>query len=184
MIEWRPLPGYPGYLVSSTGRIASLPKAKRGWRIVLKSKYVRGYLAHEVMDKNGRRKAFLAHRAVALAFHGEPPTRGKMDASPQDGNRKHISPTNVRWQTRTETMRAKHKWGTQPLHEKHHWSKLTMAKADAIRRAVSRDEPRAVIAEQYGVSRKTIWRIISKQAHGGWNPAHATFHRNVSEVAS
>lgn len=68
-IEWKPVVGYDGYLVSNTGIIRSFKRKKpHDLRYVTKDDgYLRVYLC-----KSGNTKAFYVHRVVAQAFVKNP----------------------------------------------------------------------------------------------------------------
>ncbi len=72
--EWRNVPGYPGYRVSSFGRVMS---SRKGTRVLKASAIAKGkrHLAVLLYDGTGRagRKTELVHRLVLRAFVGEPP---------------------------------------------------------------------------------------------------------------
>ncbi len=159
--EWRPLPGTQ-YIVSSTGRVAR----------VLKGKQQLGYTLFELptISETGeyKRRSMFAHRAVALAFHGQPPLPN-MDAAHDDGNKENNTPQNIIWKTRRDNMLDKRRHGRQPFNEGHHWAKIDMSIARRIRRTFATGHfNKKQIAKMFGVSRTTVRRIISKSKHGGW----------------
>jgi hypothetical protein len=76
MEEWRDVPGYEGlYQVSSYGKVRSLSRYKewKGTKVFVEGQTrsltmnKKGYLTCP-LNKDGRRKHFLVHRIVALAF--------------------------------------------------------------------------------------------------------------------
>lgn len=92
MIEWRTIPGFPGYIVSAKGQVARL----------LKGKKLNGRRLYELGSDElgfGKRRSLFAARAVALAWHGPPP-HPRMDASHLDGDRTNDTPGNIAWKTR------------------------------------------------------------------------------------
>lgn len=71
--EWRMIPGYDGlYMVSNLGRVKSLNYNKTGEeKIMTPSVYTGGYLRVK-LAKNKKRKLYLVHRLVAMAFIPNP----------------------------------------------------------------------------------------------------------------
>ena len=69
---WKEIKGYPNYMVSNCGRVKSLNYKRTGKEKILKpSKNKKGYLIVGLC-KNGKRKVFLVHRLVAMAFIPNP----------------------------------------------------------------------------------------------------------------
>ena len=70
--QWRPIDGYDGaYLISSIGRVLSLPKHCHKEPIIRKPKLDRGYL--RVKLNNGNKAKYIpVHRLVAKAFIANP----------------------------------------------------------------------------------------------------------------
>jgi hypothetical protein len=113
--EWRHLPDFPGYLVSSYGRVAS-------------------YLGTEVrqlqphLDDHGYQRVWLqsphgkahprVHQIVATAFHGPRPEG--MECRHLNGNRLDNCAENLRWGTRSENMLDRVEHGTHHHANKTH----------------------------------------------------------------
>jgi len=114
--DWREVPGYPGYEVTPDGLVRS-PKGN-----VLKPQLDGGhppnqYLAvHCVVD--GRFKRLFVHRAILLAFIGEP-AQGEI-CRHLDGNHLNNALSNLAWGTHSENMYDRVRHGTDPNASKTH----------------------------------------------------------------
>jgi hypothetical protein len=65
---WRPIPGFPQYQVSSEGRVRT-----RFGRVLKTHEVKGGYERVGLTAVSGRRRNFLVHRLVTLAFYGPCP---------------------------------------------------------------------------------------------------------------
>jgi hypothetical protein len=102
--EWRPIPGFPRYEVSSLGRVLSnvrhpkimkpvhVPQVSGVGGVVKKKGYLSVPLRHE-----GKTKRFLVHILVLLAFRGPCPP-GKMACHWDDDGFNNCL-DNLRWDT-------------------------------------------------------------------------------------
>lgn len=105
--EWRPVPGFPGYEVSSRGRVRSVsriiavvgqsPRVRQGQNLICRPGKV-GYPT-VVLGRGNRR---LVHRLVLEAFVG--PCPPGMEACHNDGTRTNNHVDNLRWGTRQENV--------------------------------------------------------------------------------
>lgn len=119
---WRSVEGYEGlYEVSDLGRVKSLARvvhAKDGRKIHYTEKLLRvnedsrGYL-QVCLCNHTKRKTWLVHRLVAIAFLGHPPQG--MEVCHNDGTRNNNRITNLRYGTRSENTLDKYEHGT------HNW---------------------------------------------------------------
>lgn len=94
--EWRAVPGYEAYEVSSLGRV------RKGSQILDPRVTTNGY---ERIRINGKEKA--VHRLVADAFIGH--AEGEIDHI--DGNKVNNAVDNLRWVTRSENVRHSYSLG-------------------------------------------------------------------------
>ena len=105
--HWRPIPGAERYSASSLGRVM-------GPRGLLKPTPMKnGYLGLKIGGKGTT-----AHAAVALAFHGAPPTK-KHTINHKNGVKTDNVPANLEWVTRSENIRHSidvlgNKYGSKP----------------------------------------------------------------------
>lgn len=111
---WRPVVGYPGYLVSDRGRVRSIDRYDgRGWRI--KGRLLRlrvgskGYLTASLW-RSGRGRNRPAHRLVLEAFVGPCPT--EMETRHLNGVPSDNRLVNLAWGTRRANAMDKKRHGT------------------------------------------------------------------------
>ncbi|KKN73524.1 hypothetical protein LCGC14_0399660 [marine sediment metagenome] len=108
--KWKRIRFFPGYEVSTKGRVRSLKRRKP---CILKPQTVtRGdrkktYLRVTLYNKGGKRHRKI-HRLVALAFKERVP--GKNTVNHVDGNTHHNWVANLEWTTAVEN--TKHAWRT------------------------------------------------------------------------
>ena len=99
--QWKPIPGFDGYEVSSLGRVLST--VRRIPRILSqKEQTPGGYPQVALQAPDGRRVTRLVHRLVAEAFHG--PCPQGQEVLHIDGNRQNPHADNLRWGTRADNM--------------------------------------------------------------------------------
>lgn len=100
--EWRQIPDWPDYMVSSDGRVASV---KRGvTRVLLGGKTSTGY-RNVLLYKKGRRQTFRVHALVAAAFHG--PRPAGLEVRHLDGDQLNNAAANLAYGTREENIEDK-----------------------------------------------------------------------------
>ena len=170
---WRPVVGWPAYLVSNLGRVRRVGgingRRERLRKLTVAST---GYLTVRLSD-GPRRKSALVHRLVCEAFHGPAPEG--LQVAHMNGVRSDPRASNLRWSTPSENQADRNLHGTDHRGDKHYarttptlvlrgechgQSKLTAAQVRAIR-----SDPRLNIdiAQQYGVSFSTVGRIKSRK---------------------
>lgn len=152
--EWRPIPGYDLYDVSSLGRIRSW--AVRGWmgrraataKIRWPVKSNDGHLRIQ-LGKGGPH--FGVHCLVALAFHGPRPSREvcRHLNGISDDNRAE----NLVWGTLRENGQDAHAHGAMSHGSDHAAAKLN---DDAVRLIRTSSESVSALARRFQVSRKAI----------------------------
>jgi hypothetical protein len=123
--EWRKIPGFENYSVSSLGRIrrdtGGAGRCKAGRILKLKRKW-NGYLFVSVYDKDGPKDRSI-HALVAAAFIGPRPAR--MDVAHINGVRDDNRASNLRYATRSENNFDKRSHGTDNRGSKHCFAKWT-----------------------------------------------------------
>jgi hypothetical protein len=167
--EWRAIPGFEDYESSSLGRIRSIDRVKpvpgrwggaplrRLKGKVLKPKlHTGGYLN---VYTTGRVYLFV-HRAVAMAFHGLPPTR-KHEAAHLNGNRQDNRPENIVWATPIENAAHKAIHGTNVAGERNALSKLMAGQVLEIIRRYACGEAARVLASEFNVSTGLVTGLAS-----------------------
>lgn len=116
--EWRSIPGYERtYLVSSLGRVKSVPRPKtRGGLLKIKVGK-RGYPAVALVQ-DGRQATHEVHRLVALAFLGPRPDGAEVRHL--DGNPLNSCAVNLAHGTKSENALDKQRHGTDHQMNKTH----------------------------------------------------------------
>jgi hypothetical protein len=102
--EWKTIPGFEGYLISSKGQVKSF---KRGYEILLKTNFdLQGYMRFRL---NGR--TYHVHQIVAMAFLNHKPCGFKLVVDHIDENILNNDVSNLRIVTnRFNTMRNQKKY--------------------------------------------------------------------------
>lgn len=148
--EWRDIPGFPNYQVSSDGQARS---TFNGVPRVLTPRVRKGYYAiHAIIG--GKDRNIGIHRAICLAFHGDPP-KGFV-AAHRDGNRLHNTVNNLRWASQSENALDRAKHGRPYAGSGNPNKKLSSRDVLSI---LESSESNVALARQFGVSRNQIWRI-------------------------
>jgi hypothetical protein len=110
---------------------------------------------------DGRNRAM--HVAVCILAHGERPA-GKVVAHVcvNDTHGEFVcgNPRHVRWATQAENLADRLTRGTSPVGERNPAAVLTWTQVDEIRRLHAAGQPQSVLAEQFAVSRSTIFGVV------------------------
>lgn len=108
--EWREVPGWPGYEVSSWGRVKSWRRhgVVPPPRILTPTLNPAGYY-FVGLYRDGKRKVWTVHRLVALCFQG--PRPDGMETRHLDGNPLNNHPWNLKYGTSSENNRDRVKHG-------------------------------------------------------------------------
>jgi hypothetical protein len=154
--EWRSAPGFPGYEVSSFGRVRAI-------RILSTHFLGEGYECVGLYGATGRQRNQRINRLVCEAFNG-PPSPG-LEAAHLDGQRTNNRADNLVWATPKENAKHKLQHGT-------YGSKLTPELVLEIRRAAQSGEVQAEIARRYAISQtvvshvhtRRIWSAVEEEA--------------------
>lgn len=150
--EVRPIPSYPGYFVTSYGKIIS---TRNQLAIVLKQqprKY--GYRSVTLYGKHKQ----LVHRLVASAFIGEPPSP-EHEIRHKDDNPSNNHVDNLVWGTHSENMGDMVAHGRSAKGSTHGQSKLIEKDIMLIHQRLANGENCAEIARSLGVSSSAIRHI-------------------------
>lgn len=155
--EWRAVVGYPGcehYEVSSLGRVRNM---KRPGKIRKTRVREEGYADLSLYKADGIEVKVLAHRLVALAFHGLPPEGH--ECAHKDGSKDNNHVDNVTWKTHSNNQldRRDHKT-VGPGYGRQGAAPTTKEQRDEIR-GFGLSVPARILAAKYGVSRQAISNI-------------------------
>lgn len=169
---YKPIATFPAYRVSDEGYIESrwrtgpfhdgLRVADR-WKRMRHNERPDGYLGVELRDGHGRRRRTYVHILVAEAFIGPKPFP-KACVRHIDGSPGNNRADNLAWGTYSENESDKRRHGTW---ESRRVGRLTEEqRTEVIAKAAAGERPRD-LAEEYGVSRPTITRLLNGST---WRP--------------
>lgn len=153
--QWRTVPGWPMYQVSTHGRLRSFHLGKV---TVLKGGHDRDGYRRAVLVNGTIRKSVKLHHMVLWAFVG--PCPEGLVGRHTDGDLENNRPDNLSWSTQLVNIHDKHLHGTMPIGERHPRAKLTREAVLAIRES---REPRLVLAARFGVSPSAIDGVVSRR---------------------
>jgi hypothetical protein len=152
--EWRVVPGYPDYDVSTLGRVRSRRRVLSG-RFLKSSPNRYGYLRvflYSSLDSS--RREFFVHRLVLEAFVG--PCPEGMEACHGELGKLVNTPENLSWGTREKNIADRLRDGTLRFGERCYNAKLT---EDDVRYIRQSDERGVDLAVKFGVYGSTISQI-------------------------
>jgi hypothetical protein len=171
---WKPIPGYVGYEASSLGRVRSITRdipflnprygaaVQRCYGRILRQRIVgKGYL-QIAGSIYGRPFGLRVNRAVALAFHGPPPSN-LHEAAHYNGDSLDNSSINVRWATKLENEEDKDRHGRRPRGIANGSAKVTPEAVVEIRRRCAGGETKTAIAADYGITRQAVRAIVQRE---------------------
>src|SRR5690242_12065184 len=151
-IEWRMVPGFPGYEVSSMGDLRSRCDKHGGLRdepVAILPWNSKRYVNASLYQK-GKRKSRLLHRVVLESFVGPCPVG--MEACHNNGNSKDNRLDNLRWDSKKNNALDKRSHGTLFNGERHHSAKLNPAKvSDICARFAAGGVTKTELAREHGV---------------------------------
>jgi len=156
MIDLRPIPGAPGYLIDRQGSIYS---TKRGGTRRLKLTQTRqGYLRVQLRVEKGCPRSFLVHRLVLYTFRGPPPTPFH-ECRHLDGVHANNACDNLVWGTHKENMEDLKRHGRTTRGERAPTAKLTEEQVMELRHLRAVGATFAELASRFGVDDSTAYRI-------------------------
>ena len=161
-MQFRTIPGFSDYEISSDGetirRVTSSRTSKAG-HVMKQQLRPDGYKRVCLQNDAGERKGLLVHRLVAAAFIGDPTG---LDINHKDGVKINNNVENLEIVSRQENVaHSIEVLGNSSVGERHHNAKLKESDILAIRERRIRGETLQSIADDYGVSNVTIYRICS-----------------------
>ncbi|WP_329168361.1 NUMOD4 motif-containing HNH endonuclease [Streptomyces sp. NBC_01267] len=154
--QWRAIPEYPGYTVSSEGSV----RGADGTPLKL-WKSGAGYRSVGLCSPDGRAIEYV-HRLVTRVFHGPAPA-GRNDASHINGVRTDNRAANLLWESRSENIARTAGHGTMLIGERANGAVLTADDVREIRRRASGEETYVAIARDYPVTRHMVGLIVRRQ---------------------
>jgi hypothetical protein len=164
MEKWRRIEGFPGYSISSYGRVRSIIRTHgRKDGIIYREKILnvnpkrRGYLGVS-LQRNGKVIGRLIHTLVLLAFIGKRPS-GKV-ANHKDGNKHNNKVENLEYVTPKENTQHAAKHGLMKRGQEHYKAKLTEQDVKEIYK-LKGIYPQKEIARKFRVSKSAIAHILT-----------------------
>ncbi len=147
-VEYRDIPGFPGYRAGGDGTIwSNRGRADAGrWRMLAANRQKNRRYLYVVIRRDGKTTTQRVHFLVLLTFSGPRP-QGKF-ACHGDGNTFNNSSSNLRWGTAKENAQDREAHGTTCRGSRHGRAKLTEAAAASIR---ARYVPYVVTMRMLGV---------------------------------
>lgn len=163
-VEYRNIPGYPGYRVGSDGTVwTSKSRTGRGGPIPWRQLRFK-------IDKHGRPLVSLCHKAKARCFHigvlvltsfVSPRPEGMECCHFPDRDTGNNRLDNLRWDTRSGNMQDALRHGTLRIGSRSNLAKLTEEEVVSIRMLGAQRVPRRAIAEQFGICKRHVFTILS-----------------------
>ena len=171
MEKWKPIPGYEGYYeVSNMGRFKAVEREitrNNGVKVHYKERLVKldyakkdGYpIVH--LSRDGKPHAYSAHRIVAECYVPNP--RGCRFINHKDGDKINCAAENLEWVTASENARHCYRvLGRRPPRLGTCGTRFSRDEIISIRED---SRPVKEIAEQYGVSTRSIYNIKSRKTY-------------------
>jgi hypothetical protein len=170
-VEFRYVPGFPGYAVGDNGSVWSCWKRTSGGRGGMKPRVMSCNWSElsPVVSKQHRRTVHLCrdgsvfsrfvHRLVLEAFVGPCPEGMECCHFP-DSTPSNNALSNLRWDTKQSNMADKVIHGTDPSGTRNPRAKLIPAHVQEIIALAAQGCAQSKIAKMYGVSKASIWYIL------------------------
>jgi len=167
-VEYREIPGAPGYFAGSDGTIWSTwcnrwRQAEQYWHQIIGSKTVTGHL-YILLSDGKRRQRLFAHQLVLFAFSG--PCPDGMECRHLNGNPKDNRVENLAWGTHKENMQDAKVHGTFPYGKKHPGGKLSDDDVREVWRLGVTGTRGVDIARRFDVGVALVSSILSRKKRG------------------
>lgn len=156
--EWREIPGAPGYLLSSMGRVYGR-RLRRLHRVIDAG---RGYKSVSVLGR-----AVQLHRLLLIVFD-RPPVGGEV-ARHLDGNPGNNCLENLAWGSHTDNATDREIHGRTVRGGRHGMRKLKPYQVRAIHVQYAKGETITTLARRYGVKRAPVRDILKGR---NWRHVH------------
>ena len=170
--EWRDVAGFPGYQVSSLGRVRSFwkltPIPRKGSissigeasHIMSPGMATSGYW-QVTFRKDKKSHIRSIHRTVLIAFVGPPPDG--CDGCHNNGIRTDNRASNLRWDTKKNNCADAKIHGTMPLGERRAFAKMTDEGIKSIRKFVDDGWTKTFVGRLFGIGQPTVSVIAHRK---------------------
>lgn len=165
--EWRTIPGWPEYQASDTGavrRVGSATGARVG-RILRQLPNKKTSYLSVCLSRYPSQVRIDVHRLVAMTFLGPQPSSDHLVAH-NDGSRTNNRASNLRWATQRDNLRDCRVHGTALIGARNPMTHLDDIDVKAIRRMKVVGIPRQVIADGFGLHKRTVFSILAGDSWG------------------
>lgn len=165
-VEYRDIPGFPGYRVGSDGTVWSCRSGGRGklstnWKKMFLTITKHGRV--RVTLKINKKKSYRhVHRLVLEAFVGSCPPGMECRHFP-DRDPKNNSLSNLSWGTHLENTQDKFFHGTVIRGEDIPQAKLTEACVRSLRRRYLRGVSLEKLSKDFQISKVNAWRVATRK---------------------
>jgi hypothetical protein len=153
---FRPVPGYPNYLVSRRGEVWSIARRK----MLSQVEGRRGYMLVNLY-RGGRVRNFLVHRLVAMTFIGRIPPGKQINH--RDGDKRNNRADNLEIVTPEENREHAKRTGLVVRGEDNPSARLSEKDVLAIRRMRAEGVRVRDIANTYDVSERTVYMLCRRK---------------------
>jgi hypothetical protein len=170
-VEYREIPGYPGYRVGSDGSVWNswvhghrTKYRSDTWNLMKQCVNKKGYCyLNLVPPEGGSYKTFRVHRLVLLAFVG--PCPEGMECRHLNGVHTDNRLENLCWGTPEENRQDNRQHGVYKKGESHHWNKTTEEVVREIRRRYAAGGVfMRQLAEEFNLTTANVHAIISRRS--------------------
>lgn len=165
-MEYAQIPDFPAYRVSSegfvetrwrTGPFYNGFKVEDAWKKMRHNERPDGYQVVDLRDGYGNSRRTYVHILIAEAFIGEKPFERAV-VRHLDGDSSNNAVSNLAWGTYQQNEDDKRNHGTW---DSRYGGKLTAGQREVIKSRASKGESQRLLAEEFGVSRPTVTRLVN-----------------------
>jgi HNH endonuclease/NUMOD4 motif len=154
--NWRPVAGFPNYVVSRTGQVWSIPRN----RALKQTRNRRGYLLVSLY-RGGRAKSYLVHRLIASAWIG--PIPDGYEVNHRNGKKNQNDVNNLEIVTPQQNREHALRYGLIRRGADNPRARLTESIVKSIRLRAAGGETIRRLAREFDVAEKTISLVINRK---------------------
>lgn len=157
---WYPIPGFPGYELSSDWRVRSFRKDGRiqdSWHLIRTCRLKNGYLKLTLQKDRRQHTVYLHHVISEIAFG---PRQAGISVLHRDDDKLNNFPSNLGYGTQKVNVRDGYRNGRSPLGEARSVAKLNDEQVRDIRLSAAKGESQRSIAARLGVCQQLVSGIV------------------------